>query len=149
VLRVNVFDLELPGSAELILGPQAIGVLVAIADDPAILVDAEFLAAFVPVAPGDDRAIRSNIGVDEEILDPEIIGAWESSSPAGAQASKHAAPIRTRTRASQWREMRFIRVILRGSRPRDLPRSRKVRCLSFAILGVNFQGFVRSLAGDP
>ena len=56
---------------------------VLVADDVTILVNAESLAAFVPVAPGHARAVGFRIRVDEEVLHPLIAGARERIAKPG------------------------------------------------------------------
>ena len=54
---------------------ETVRIDVGIPDHVTVLVNAKFLPALIPVAPGVDCAIGLNLGVDEEILDPPVAGA--------------------------------------------------------------------------
>ena len=74
---VGVVDPEFPAASLGVLRFQTVRLNVGVADDVAVAVDPELLAPFIPVAPGVDRAVRLNGGVDEEVLHPPVAGAGE------------------------------------------------------------------------
>ena len=83
VLGIHAGDDQHPMVAGLVRDFEAVGLHVLVADHVAILVNAEPVPAFVPVAPGVDCAIGLNLGINKEVLHPAVAGTRKGIAQPG------------------------------------------------------------------
>src|SRR5581483_7744379 len=76
-LRLDVVESDLLCMSCLVLRLETVWVYVRVPDHVTRLVDTKLSSTFIPVTPGVDRAVRLNLGVDEEILHPFVAGTGE------------------------------------------------------------------------
>ncbi len=83
MFRIGVVDFQLPEPAQFVAHLQAVWIHVGVADHVAVLVNAELLPAFVPMAPSVHRAVGLHLGVDEKVLHPLVARAGEGVANPG------------------------------------------------------------------